>query len=534
MDFYHPTTTQGTLDALGTIYRAMRTWSFYPKGHPTRRNGLIKAHEAMLELLDGNTLSLCCGSTGFSFPDGEPLKDVTKLTSTLSYELFVRRVQKITFSSDLFQEDLLELIKILCMSPEEIQLHGGVDTIMAEHGVRSIWANEFDLGAISGKRQKIEQAGIVPQGIDEEEAGSDATSVAEEQPPQPVSILPEQQLHALLGQLTTCADNDSYLILIRLAVSCADDLLQRHEAHLLLPLVELLASHSGEEGRSEIMRDGARFAIGQIIATGEVPRIVFGRAGLKDGVSQGAILAVLKAGGAAAITLAIEQMGQTSSLKIRKTLSTMLGSLGETAVPVLMGLMHDPRWFIIRNICAILGKIAVSDALPALTKCLTYPDLRVRKEAIRSLAQLGGHDAEAAILGILRGDDASLHPQAIVSLGGMKSNEALSELIKIVSSRDMFLQSLPLKINALAAIALIGDQLVTPHLVALLEDRYLLSAARGKKLKAAVAACLGRLGDARALPALKKFAFGGGEVGSACSDAITLLEKAEGKSDGIS
>src|SRR6266516_1879485 len=75
MDFYRPTTTQCTLVGLGTFYRAVRAWRFYPKGHPTRRSALILAHSVLLELLDGNTLSLVCGRTGFSFPDEASLID---------------------------------------------------------------------------------------------------------------------------------------------------------------------------------------------------------------------------------------------------------------------------------------------------------------------------------------------------------------------------------------------------------------------------------------------------------------------------
>lgn len=321
---------------------------------------------------------------------------------------------------------------------------------------------------------------------------------------------------------------------MRLAASCADSLLARHEAHLLLPLVELLASHISDETRSETMREGAQFAIEQIITTDEVIQIVLERAGQDDGVSQKALFTVIKVGGATAITAAIELMGRTNSLKVRKILSTMLGSLGEAAVPALLEMMNDSRWFIIRNICAILGAIADREALPALSTCLYHADLRVRKEAIRSLAQIGGNDAETAIFGILRGSDTELYPQAIASLGGMKSRRALSDLMKIVFARDMFLKSLSLKIDALAAIALIGDHQVTPHLVRLLEERYLFTATRGKQLKTAVVVCLGKLGDVRALPALEKLASGGGELGSACLDAISQLEKTEERADEIS
>jgi hypothetical protein len=36
------------------------------------------------------------------------------------------------------------------------------------------------------------------------------------------------------------------------------------------------------------------------------------------------------------------------------------------------------------------------------------------------------------------------------------------------------------------------------------------------------------------VPALKKIACGGGELGSVCADAIAAIEKTEGRSDGIS
>ncbi len=531
MDFYRPATTQGTLDGLATFYRAVRAWRFYPKGHPTRRSALILAHSVLLELLDGNTLSLVCGRTGFSFPDGESIKDASWVTAALAYELFVRRIQKISIFPDLHLEDLVELCRILNLSPEEIQLSGGIDAMMAARGVRTIWVNEFDLAVIRGKRQKVEQTGIIPQGIDEVEQGGDSTPVFEPQSSQPDAPLPELQLQAVMERLTTCNDDDIYLMLTRQAVTCADNLRSFHESHLLLPLIDLLVRHSRDNTRSEIVRERAQFAIEQIMATGEILQIVLARTERGDEVSKETLQAVLTVGGAAAIAEAVELMGRTSNLKVRKMLSTILGSLGEAAVPVLLDLMHDTRWFITRNICAILGSIASRTALTALTKCLHHPDLRVRKEALRSLAHVGGHEAEAAILAVLRGTDAAVHRQAIASLGGMKSRRSLVELMKIACSRDLFLKSLPIKIDALAAIASIGDRQVTPHLIALLEERHLLAAARGKLFKAAIASCLGKLGETRAVPILKNMASAGGELGSACSEALLMIEKSEGRPD---
>lgn len=530
MAFYRPPTTAEILNALGKLFRAVRAWRFYPKGHPTRRSCLGLAHAAMLELLGSNTLLLASGRTGFSFPDGELLKDPTGHSTAMAYELFVRRVQKIAFSPDLFQEDLLELCKILCLSPDVIQGAGGIDTLMAERGIRSIWVNEFDLNSIRNKRQKVEQSGVTPQGIDETEPEGGVSLVIEEEAPKPADLSLELQLETLLGSLSTCSDDERYLILARQVVACADMLQSRHEPQLFFPLIEFFASHAGDAGRSKNVRECAQFAIEQILANGDLLQRVLKLVGEENALSDKALQSVLKAGGAAAITAAIELMGRSSDLKTRKILSTVLGSLGEAAVPALLNLITDPRWFITRNICAILGVIASSEALAALTACLYHSDLRVRREATRSLAKIGGHEAEAAILRILQSKDAALYPQVITSLSGMKSRKALPEFMNILLSRDMFLKSLSLKRDVLAAIALIGDQRVTPHLVALLEKHHLLAASRGRQLKAAVALCLGRLGDVRAVPVLEKLAAGGGELGSVCADALHMIEKSEGMS----
>ena len=84
MEFYRPPSDQETVDALGSIYRALRAWRFYPRAHPTRKSSIEHSHAAILHVLKGNPLSLVCGRAGFSFPDGDPLKDSTRLSAALS------------------------------------------------------------------------------------------------------------------------------------------------------------------------------------------------------------------------------------------------------------------------------------------------------------------------------------------------------------------------------------------------------------------------------------------------------------------
>lgn len=530
MDFYRPPTAQGAIDALGTLYRALRAWKFYPKGHPNRRSSIQHAHSAMLELLDGHNLSLSCGRTSLSFPDGEILRDNTRLTVSLSYELFVRRIQKITFLKDLYQEDLLAFLRILALSPDTIQKSGGVDKIMAEHGIRSIWTNEFDLSVIRGKRREVESRGVTPQSVDELDSVGEA--ISEQQPPKIDDIPPEQLLPVLLGRLTTSLDNDVYVMLVRQAVSCCESLKLGREPAQLFPLLELLASHAEDAARPENIREFAMVAIEQISTGREFIKFVLGRMEQPDALSKGALQAVISTGGSSAVVLAVEQLGLTNNLAVRKALSNLLARLGDEAVPPLLKMLEDKRWFIIRNIAAVLGAIANPEAVPGLVKCLQHPDIRVSKEAVRSLAKIGGREAESALILTLQQDNPALYPQVITSLGGLRSRKALTELMKIVLAKDMFLKTLPLKTDALAAIAMIGERQVVPLLLKMLTAHHLLAAGRWKLLKAAIAQCLGKLGDLQALPELKKLSAAPGELGTACMEAVAMIEKTGGVPSG--
>ncbi|HIJ87147.1 MAG TPA: HEAT repeat domain-containing protein [Desulfuromonadales bacterium] len=530
--FYRPPKIQDIHNALGSLYRAVLARKFYPPGHPSRRSSLNWAHAAMLSLLDGNTLSLSCSRTGFSFPDGELLKGATRMSTGLAYELFLRRVKKITLSQDLFQEDVEELVKLLSLSPEQIHQSGGMDGLMEERGVRTIWVNEFDLAIIRGKRERIELAGIVPEGGDESEIEAMTWPAEEHIAPLSEELSPELQLQALLGRIAACTDDDIYLFLVRQAVACCAIPQLRQEPYTLFLLIDLLAGHISDRQRSQGIQECAQFALEQIVITGDIVPVALEQAVQGSGLSLNALQAVLKAGGAAAVTAAIDLLGRSHSAKTRKMLTTVLGSLGEAAVPILLNAVHDSRWFMTRNICAILGTIASRKALPAVTQCLQHTDIRVRKEAIRSLTQIGGDEAESGILNVLQGPDTELYSQAIASLGVLKSKKSLNELMKIVTTSDIFLRTLSLKIDALAAIALIGDRQVTPLLVLHMVERNLLAVSRGRQLKTAIALCLGKLGDIRAVPILTKLSSSGGELGAACAESIRMIEKNEGRSDG--
>lgn len=529
MDFYRPSSLQGTFDALGSVYRALRAWKFYPKGHPTRKASVRQAYRNMLPVLDGNDLSLVCGLSGFAFPDGEPLKDATRLSASLAHEFFIRRIQKIVFLGDLSEEDLLALLRIVTQNPDYLQRAGGVDKVMAEQGIRTIWVNDFDLSSILEKRQTIEAQGVVPPGLDElEPFDNEEPAVPETVEADTDERKPEEELRSLLERIAATREEDAYLTLLRQAIGCAGAIAARGNLMPLLPMVELLARHTGEPGRGGNLPEYARFGLEQLASGDELVPFLLDRVDAPDSISRKALHALLSASGLPAIRLMVEKMGTTDSLAARKAMATLLVQLGEPAVESILSMIGDERWYIVRNLAAILGDIGSAAAVPELQKCQHHSDVRVCKEAIRSLAKIGGRDAETAVIQVLRDGDPLLLPQAITSLGGMKSRKALPDLMQIVNREDMFLDTLSLKTDAIAAISMIGERSVVPRLTAIIQSRRLMSRSRWTQLKIAIAVCLGKLGDTRALPVLRKLAASSGELGRACSEAVDAIERTGG------
>ena len=527
MEFYRPPTLQGVLDALGCVHRALRAWKFYPPGHPSRKTRIKQAHAAMLLMLDGNNLSLNSGRKNFSFPDGEVLKDTTHISASLSYEFFIRRVQNITFLHDLNEEDLLDFLRILTIPPDVVQKSGGLDKLMVEHGVRTIWVNEYDFSIINAKRQDIEFSGKTPQTFDEVERSLGLEWV--EKPEEPSDTLDDlnsnDELLTVLGRLATTLDDDLYRMAVRQAIECSDTFKSENDLAALFPLVELLAEHASDASRGENLRDCARFGLEQLVQGDSLLAYLLDHTEAPDALSHEAMQAVLSVSGPVGISLAISKMGSTDNLAVRKELSSLLIGLGSTAVPFILKMMQDKRWYIVRNMAAILGDIGVPEAVPELVVCLRHTDIRVSKEAIRSLSKIGGREAESAIIALLHSNNSLLFPQVIASLGGIKSRKALVELMQIVCGGDMFLKNLSLKIDALGAIAMIGDRQAVPILTKILASRHILVGSRWDQFKIAIAGCMARLGDIRALPILKKKAAGSGDLGRACAEAVETIER---------
>src|SRR6185436_5364696 len=84
----------------------------------------------------------------------------------------------------------------------------------------------------------------------------------------------------------------------------------------------------------------------------------------------------------------IEQVSQARSADERKSLVEVLVELKD-AVPALIRMLGDSRWFVVRNAADLLGEMVATKAEDALVDLLRHTDDRVRRSATNALLKLG-------------------------------------------------------------------------------------------------------------------------------------------------
>jgi hypothetical protein len=154
--------------------------------------------------------------------------------------------------------------------------------------------------------------------------------------------------------------------------------------------------------------------------------------------------------------------------RTRVLMCEVLARVGPPVIPVLVLLLGDKRWFVVRNVLYILGKVRHSSALAPALAALDHPHPRVRVEAVRAASLIDGagatahlsrraHDSDpmvrrAAIAALSTpGHDAAIPPLRDVLLAGAKGPEDVD--VKLEAIRALVTIDTPLAHDTLAMIA---------------------------------------------------------------------------------
>jgi len=121
-------------------------------------------------------------------------------------------------------------------------------------------------------------------------------------------------------------------------------------------------------------------------------------------------------------------LGQVNHMKHRRALCEALAISCKDDVDVLISRLGDSRWYVIRNVVYVLGRIAHQGVERALDRALHHEDVRVRKEAVRALGNIESPTSRAFLVSAFRDLDASVRIQAALTLAQRRDDRAAQSI----------------------------------------------------------------------------------------------------------
>ena len=132
----------------------------------------------------------------------------------------------------------------------------------------------------------------------------------------------------------------------------------------------------------------------------------------------------------------IEQLNAAQSLAERRVYFDSLRKLN-AGVKVLIHMLGDSRWYVVRNAADLLGEMSANDAEPKLSELLQHDDDRVRKAAVSALSKMTGAGAVKGLAASLEDGAPGVRVRAAAALAASRTPAAANALIKHLEREEV-------------------------------------------------------------------------------------------------
>jgi hypothetical protein len=167
----------------------------------------------------------------------------------------------------------------------------------------------------------------------------------------------------------------------------------------------------------------------------------------------------------------IKLLGELKNSKTRRMLCDALSVIGKDAIELITPFIDDRRWYLVRNITYILGRIGKEQSFPYILKAFNHEEKRVRREAIQALGLIGGPKAVGVLVRALTDDDVRIRCMAAINLGKVGKEIGLISLLEVVQTKDFYKRE-PVEVKSFFnAIGMVGSNEALPVLQQLLERK---------------------------------------------------------------
>jgi hypothetical protein len=196
-------------------------------------------------------------------------------------------------------------------------------------------------------------------------------------------------------------------------------------------------------------------------------------------------------------------LGNLKSEQHRMTLCDVLAALAKDKPEPLIKGLTDPRWYYVRNLLVVIGKLRNPSLAQSVQPLAAHPDAGVRREALKTLSMLGGTGTGNPIVGVLIDPDEGIRLSALSLLKTGKYATPFSAWTPVVTHTDFLNRPLSeLRATFEVMTRLVGAECV-PYCHQLLTQRLWTNRKKKQYLGALAAEALGQIGTPAAISALE-------------------------------
>ncbi len=167
---------------------------------------------------------------------------------------------------------------------------------------------------------------------------------------------------------------------------------------------------------------------------------------------------------------------------MRAMLCDVLVSVGGKNVKDLGAIVDDPRWYLVRNVVNVLGRLHSPDAVAYLRRLLNHSDYRVRREAVLALSSIDTEEAQATLAAFLDDQDERIRIRVMQSLTIPRAWLAMPQLLAVLERRDFFTRLFEIKRAALEVLVRLGARQSLP-VINRLARTWFVFGPRGRELR---------------------------------------------------
>jgi hypothetical protein len=205
-----------------------------------------------------------------------------------------------------------------------------------------------------------------------------------------------------------------------------------------------------------------------------------------------------------AIKPLIKLLGELKNSKVRRVFCDALSEIGKNHIELFTPFIEDRRWYLVRNIVYILGRIGKEQAFPYVQKAFNHEENRVRREAVQALGLIGGPKATGLLVRALTDNDVRIRCMAAINLGKVGKKPGLIPLLEVVQTKDFYKRE-PVEIKAFFnAIGMVGSNEAVPVLQQLLERKSWFGRGKSDEIHIGAANTLSAIGTPEASAILEE------------------------------